>query len=891
MSLENIETELSKISSKLDKETFIYEFLLAFGLPKSSINRLKKGDYNQSKIEGEVIWAKKIYFKPMLNDEDVHDVIDEISKSDLVEKQKIRFIIVTDFKTFLAKDTKISDTLDIDLIKLNESLEFFLPLIGREKYIPEKENEADVKAAYKMGKLYDIIIKNNNDILEGSKERHGLNIFFTRILFCFFAEDSNIFEKGLFTSSIKLYTNPDNNDIQLFFEKLFETLNTENRNNLPSYLSKFPYVNGGLFKNKYQIPKLTKDFRTIMIECGDLDWNSINPDIFGSMMQAVVEHGERKELGMHYTSSANILKLIKPLFLDALYEEFQVSKDDKKKLNKLLSKLYNIKIFDPACGSGNFLVVTYKELYKLEIEILQRIKEIDPNDWLLTSSGIRLSQFFGIEIEDYAHEMAKLSLWIAEHQMNVLYSEILGEHRPTLPLSEPGNIVSANATQYDWSKVCPRDHNGQIFLIGNPPYSGAKLQTQDQKKDLANIFKKFKSYKNLDYIACWFYLASKYIKGIQSSFGFVSTSSISQGEQVSLLWPSILNMGLEISFAHKPFEWSNHARGNAGVTCVILGIQNKNNKVKKYIYQKNNSSVLAKNISPYLIDFDPLIIVQRENSHIVGLPEMLMGNMPRDGGNFILEETDYNSLISKINDSKKFVKKYVGSTELIKGTKRWCLWIEDEDLDEALKIDFLKNRLDKVKKFREASKAKSTKEKAKFPNRFAQIQHKPEKAIVIPKVTTSKRVYLPIDFVDENTVVSDLCFAIYKPETYLFGLISSRIHMIWLSIVSGRFRDGYRYSSTLCYNSFVPPILDSLKKKEIENCVFEILEQREVYSDRNLFDLYDPENMPLSLKKAHEKLDLVVEKLYKNDNFKDDDERLKFLFKLFAKQKNKEILI
>ena len=297
MNFEKIDADLKNILLKINKETFIYDFLLAYGLPKSSINRLKKGDYNQSKINGEIIWAKKIYFKALSDSEDVHDVIDEISKSDLVEKQKIRFIIVTDFKTFLAKDTKISDTLDIDLIKLNESLEFFLPLIGREKYIPEKENEADVKAAYKMGKLYDIIIKNNNDILEGSKERHGLNIFFTRILFCFFAEDSNIFEKGLFTSSIKLYTNPDNNDIQLFFEKLFETLNTENRNNLPSYLSKFPYVNGGLFKNKYQIPKLTKDFRTIMIECGDLDWNSINPDIFGSMMQAVVEHGERKELG------------------------------------------------------------------------------------------------------------------------------------------------------------------------------------------------------------------------------------------------------------------------------------------------------------------------------------------------------------------------------------------------------------------------------------------------------------------------------------------------------------------------------------------------------------------------------------------------------------------
>ena len=891
MLLERIEENLKKIENNLDKDNFIYQFLEAYEQPKSSIKRLKDGDYNLSKKPHEVIWKKKIHFYQTKGNEDVHDIIDDLSKGELLIKYKIRFLICTDLKDFLSIDIKNKKTLDIKISELSKNTSFFLPLLGREEYIPEKENEADVKAAYKMGKLYDIIIKNNNDILEGSKERHGLNIFFTRILFCFFAEDTNIFEKGLFTSSIKLYTNPDNNDIELFFEKLFEILNTENRNNLPSYLSKFPYVNGGLFKNKYQIPKLTKDFRKIMIECGDLDWNSINPDIFGSMMQAVVQHGERKELGMHYTSSANILKLIKPLFLDALYEEFQQSKSDKKKLNKLLSKLYNIKIFDPACGSGNFLVVAYKELYKLEIEVLQEIKELDSNDWLLINSGMRLSQFFGIEIDDYAHEMAKLSLWIAEHQMNVLYSKILGEYRPTLPLSEPGNIVCTNATQYDWSKVCPRDHIGQIYLVGNPPYSGAKLQTQDQKKDLANIFKKFKLYKNLDYISCWFYLASKYIKGIQSSFAFVSTSSISQGEQVSLLWPSIINMALEISFAYKPFEWSNHAKGNAGVTCVILGIQNKNYKVKKYIYQKNNSSVLVKSISPYLIDFDPLIIVQRESSHIVGLPEMLMGNMPRDGGNFILDETDYNSLVSKSNDSKKFLKKYVGSTELIKGTKRWCLWIKDENLDEALKIDFIKARLVKVKKFRESSKAISTKEKAKYPNRFAQIQHEPEKAIVIPKVTTSKRVYLPIDFVDENTVVSDLCFAIYKPETYLFGIISSRMHMIWLSTVSGRFRDGYRYSSTLCYNSFVPPNLDILKKKEIENCVFEILEQREVYSDKNLFDLYDPEKMPLSLKNAHEKLDLVVEKLYKVDNFRDDDERIKFLLKLFAKQKNKEILI
>jgi len=891
MLLERIEENLKKIENNLDKDNFIYQFLEAYEQPKSSIKRLKDGDYNLSKKPHEVIWKKKIHFYQTKGNEDVHDIIDDLSKGELLIKYKIRFLICTDLKDFLSIDIKNKKTLDIKISELSKNTSFFLPLLGREEYIPEKENEADVKAAYKMGKLYDIIIKNNNDILEGSKERHGLNIFFTRILFCFFAEDTNIFEKSLFTSSIKLYTNPDNNDIELFFEKLFEILNTENRNNLPSYLSKFPYVNGGLFKNKYQIPKLTKDFRKIMIECGDLDWNSINPDIFGSMMQAVVQHGERKELGMHYTSSANILKLIKPLFLDALYEEFQQSKSDKKKLNKLLSKLYNIKIFDPACGSGNFLVVAYKELYKLEIEVLQEIKELDSNDWLLINSGMRLSQFFGIEIDDYAHEMAKLSLWIAEHQMNVLYTEILGEYRPTLPLSEPGNIVCANATQYDWSKVCPRENNCQIYIVGNPPYSGAKLQTQDQKNDLSNVFKDLKSYKNLDYIACWFYLASKYIKGIKSAFSFVSTSSISQGEQVALLWPHIFNFNLEIFFAYKPFEWSNHAKGNAGVTCVILGVQNNNDRQNKFIFHKSNQVKITKKISPYLIELDPSIIIQRTNRQIVGLQEMLFGNMPRDGGHFILEENDYLNLVEKYENSKNFIKRYVGSIELIKGQKRWCLWIDDKNKDEACKIDFINERINKVKKFRLGSKAKSTFDKANIPHKFAQIQHVPEKALVIPSVTTSKRDYLPIDFVNQDTVISNLCYAIYKPETYMFGILSSRMHMVWLQTVSGRFRDGYRYSNSLCYNSFVIPALGESEKKLIENCVFKILEQREIHSDKSLFDLYDPTKMPLSLKNEHLKLDISIEKLYRADNFNSDDERIQYLMKLYENLKNKEVLI
>ena len=890
MNLGKIETDLKNISSKINEENFIYNFLLAYGLPKSSINRLKKGDYNQSKIDGEVIWTKKIYFKTVLKNEDVHDVIDEISKNNVIEKQKIRFVIVTDFKTFLSKDIRTNDTLDIEISNLSENFSFFLPLVGQEKYISEKENEADIKAAYKMGKLYDIIISSNKDILESSKERQGLNIFFTRILFCFFAEDANIFEKGLFTSSIKLYTKPDNNDIELFFEKLFETLNTENRDNSPSYLTKFPYVNGGLFKKKYQIPKLSKEFRKIIIECGDLDWNSINPDIFGSMMQAVVQHGERQELGMHYTSSVNILKLIKPLFLDELYEDFYSSKGNKKKLNKILTKIYNLFVFDPACGSGNFLVVTYKELYRLEIEILKELKQIDSNDWLLTSTGIRLSQFFGIEIDHYAHEMAKLSLWIAEHQMNVVYSAILGEKRPTLPLSEPGNITCANALNVDWKKVCEPNLNKKIYLIGNPPYLGAKLQNKFQKKDLSEVFKKFKSFKNLDYIACWFYLASKYIKNNNALFGFVSTNSITQGEQVSLIWPEIFKLNVEILFAYKPFKWTNNAKGNAGVTCIILGLQNQINNVKRIFKEDINYVAKVKYINPYLIEADPSILIKRDNSQICKLPEMLMGNMPRDGGNFILDYDEFNKIPENLKSSK-YLKKLMGSNELIQGQKRWCIWIEDKDKNEAEKIEFIKKRLDLVKNFRNSSSAPSTRNMAKTYYKFAQIQHEPDKAIIIPKTSSSRREYVPIDFVDKDTVISDSCFGVYKPETYLFGILSSRMHMVWLNTVGGKLEMNFRYSSTLCYNSFVPPKINEDEKNKINNIVFEILDNRELYSQKTLAELYDPDKMPNKLRALHKKLDDTIEKNYRKEKFIDDDDRLKFLFNLYSITKNKEVLI
>ena len=890
MLLERIEENLKKIENNLDKDNFIYQFLEAYEQPKSSIKRLKDGDYNLSKKTNEVIWKKKIHFYVTSETEDIHDTIDNLSKEDFLEKNKTRFLIVTDFKDLLSVDIKNKKTLDIKILELSKNLTFFLPLTGLEQYEETEESQVDIKAAYKMGKLYDIIIENNKNISVNSRERHGLNIFFTRILFCFFAEDSDIFERGIFTKSIGSHTNHDGSDLEKYLENLFEILNLEKRTNVPEHLKLFPYVNGGLFKNKYKIPKLTSEFRKILLECGDLDWGFINPDIFGSMMQAVVQRGERKELGMHYTSSSNILKSIKPLFLDDLYEEFAFARKDKKKLNKILLKIYNTMIFDPACGSGNFLVVAYKELYKLEIEILKDLREIDPNDWLIFKSGIKLSNFYGIEKDDYAHEMAKLSLWIAEHQMNIFYSEVLNKERPTLPLSVSGNIFCGNALEINWNDICKIEKEKKIYLIGNPPYLGAKLQTKEQKKDLSNVFKGLKSFKNLDYIACWFYLASKFIKNIDASFSFVSTNSITQGEQVNLIWPEIFKLNLEIFFAYKTFKWKNNAKSNAGVSCVIIGIQNKKNNIKKIFKENSNQYLKVKYISPYLLEIDPSILVKRENQHICNLPEMLMGNMPRDGGNFILDESSYRE-VSNDTNIKKFIKKLKGSSELIQGHKRWCLWIEDKDVDEAQKIDFIKERLIKVKNFRSSSEAKSTRDMANTSHKFAQIQHKPAKAIIIPKTSSSRRDYLPIDFVDIDTVIGDSCFGIYNPELYLFGLLSSKMHTIWLNTIAGKLRMDYRYSSTLCYNSFVPPILDSTNIKEIEELVLDILDEREFHSQKTLAELYDPDKMSNSLKKIHNNLDSVIEKFYRKDKFIDDDDRLKFLFKLYAQNKKKDMLI
>lgn len=917
-----IQQRLQDISTNFDKENFIYDFLLSFGLSKTTITRLKKGDYNLSNVKGEIFYKGKIFFK-CLNEGSLIDTIDELSKDEKILKQKPRFIVVTDFERFFATDTKLKTNKEFTLHELAEQTDFFLPLSGAEIYRVHNNNELDRNAAYKLGELYDILVVDNPDwIAQGS---HQLNIFLSRLLFCFFAEDTGIFSiKSMFTEALVNNTNADGSDVCDFLSLLFKKLNTD-KGDFPSYLKDFPYVNGGLFRDDIECPKFSKKARQILIDSGELDWSEINPDIFGSMIQAVADPSERNNLGMHYTSVVNILKLIKTLFLDELYEEFEKNKNNTKALDRLLVRLSKIKFFDPACGSGNFLIITYKELRNLEIQIIKQL--IDLNTGVSTdipsvqsrigfdgdaaqtiipasqskmnfSGGqskiyfteISLNQFFGIEIKDFAHEMAILSLWLAEHQMNQVFENELmdyGRSKPILPLKEAGNITHGNAARLDWGVACPKKENDEIYIIGNPPYLGSSMQNNIQKSDMSFVFNQFKDFKNLDYVAIWFYKGAKYIESINAKLAFVSTNSICQGEQVALLWVKILVENIEISFAYQSFKWTNNAKSNAGVIVVIVGLQNKSSKTKLLFTTSVAKEV--NHINGYLLNFKD-IYFNRSSKPINGFPELVRGSMPTDGGNFEISEDEKIELLDKFPLSKKFIKKYVSGGDFIKGVYRYCLWIEDKDIGIARTIPLINEKLEKVAKFRIESIAPTTVEYAKYPNRFRQISYKESEAIVVPLTSSISREYIPFGFVSSDYVVTNSAGVIYDAEPWLFGVLHSKIHMVWVDAVGGKLKTDYRYSTNLCYNNFPFPTLNEKQKETINQYVFAILDERAKYPEKTMAWMYNPETMPLGLKQAHHELDLAIERIYRLTPFNSDEERLEYLFKLYDEMTKKETL-
>lgn len=878
MDLSRTEENIRKLAGNINEETFIYDLLLAYGKPKASITRLKNS-YNLSKRKDEIIWEKNLCFRSV-HENDLYSEIDNLNNDSNILRHSPRFIIVTDYKKILAIDTKTKDNLDISFNELGEHFAFFLPWAGRDKTKSKSESQADIKAAEQMAKLYDEIEKDNPKA--DQKTLHSLNVFLSRLLFCFFAEDTTIFDKGVFSNSIASHTLEDGSDLNRYLDRLFEALDLADKTRLPKYLQLFPYVNGGLFAEKHPAPNFSRRSRKILLECGSLNWSTINPDIFGSMIQAVVDTHQRGSMGMHYTSVPNIMKVIEPLFLNELYNEFEKSKYNPKKLEKLLDRLYQIKIFDPACGSGNFLIVAYKELRTLEMKIFKTLQGLVSR---LPLSNIRLSQFYGIELDDFAHEVAILSLWLIDHQMNMSFKIAFGNTRPSLPLEDCGHIICGNATRLDWENICSKENGTEIFILGNPPYLGARNQNKTQKEDMKHVFGKLKGYNNLDYIACWFLKAIQYIKESNAKCAFVTTNSIVQGIQVSLLWPYLLTNKIEIEFAHQSFKWSNSAKYNAGVTCVIVGLRNASNK-PKYIY-KDNIRRICKNINPYLVDGKNTFL-KEHSKPISVLPKITYGSMPNDGGHLILSEEEYKDLIAFSPETSMFVKHAIGAEEYLNGINRYCLWIEDSNLNEAYNLPLIANRIRKVEKYRLGSKRNATRALAKKPHRFGEDRYLKERSIIIPRVSSERREYIPIDYANERSVILDSAQAIYNAEPFVFGIISSRMHMTWVRAVAGRLETRYRYSAALCYNTFPLPNLTKRQKQTIQTHVLNILHEREKHPEKTLAQKYDSKKMPKGLMEAHQSLDVAIDHCYRSKPFETNEERLEYLFKLYEEMTQNE---
>lgn len=874
MTILELEDKLKEIIEGNDYDNFIYELLDAYGITRSTITLLKKGSKNLSKNRGEVHLKNKVWYAKS-NLGLVIQSFEEIDEQVKNLAAKPRYTIVTDFKVLIAKDNITFEKIKVDFERLSSKFDFFLAWKGIEKVDFENESLLDIRAANKFAKLYDLLRKENE---QRDLKDINLDQFLMRVLFCLFAEDTGILKKDAFTNLINTYSKLDGSDLNGLFEKLFKILDEKDRSETPDFLKDFPYVNGQLFSEPHKEIIFSQKSRELIIDCGvSLNWKKINPDIFGSMVQAVASNENRSHLGMHYTSVPNILKVINPLFMDNLKKDFKAVSDNPKKLEELLHRISKMKFFDPACGSGNFLVITYKEMRRLEIEIIKTLQKLLGNYMYVPS--ITLSQFYGIEIDEFAHDIAKLSLWIAEHQMNEeLKQEVLNAVRPTLPLKSAGDIRCANAVRTDWLDVCKASKSEEVFVFGNPPYLGSKKQSKSHKDDMLTLFEEVKNGKQLDYISAWFYLAGKYISQTKAKVAFVSTNSITQGEQVFTLWNELFSYHIQINFAYKSFKWTNNAKNNAKVIVVIIGFGPIDEKEKKYLFE-NETKKEVQNINPYLVEGENILVENRANS-IVNLPKLRFGNMPNDGGALLFTPEEYEAAIEEYPNLKPYFKRIIGSVEFINDGLRYCLWLDKEKYEQIKDNPLIQNRVEASIQHRKNSKDLGTNKLALTPWKFRDTHQAKKHTIVIPSVSSENRFYIPMGIVDSNVILSNLIYGIYDAEVYLLGVLMSRMHMTWVKAVAGRLKTDYRYTAGLCYNTFPLPEISNRRKNEIQDATLEILDIREEIG-YSLADLYNADKMPKLLKDAHEKLDGIVDRAYRKRDFENDEERLSVLLNLY----------
>ena len=908
MNAVEIEEAISVLAEQpFDAVEFPFAFLEAFGNKQTAIRKLRSGSSNKSDLGG-VLQAKHIHIA-VCPVGDVTRTIAALKGSPATTKAKAKFVLATDGIDLEAEDLNSGEVIASTYTDFPNHFGFFLPLAGITTVKQIRESSFDIRATGRLNKLYVELLKDNPEW--GTAERsHDMNHFMARLIFCFFAEDTDIFKgDDTFTGTIDLMSDRDSSNTHDIISTLFLSMNTKTENRdaarVPRWANDFPYVNGGLFSGNTDVPRFSKIARTYLLHIGSLDWQKINPDIFGSMIQAVTDDEERGELGMHYTSVPNILKVLNPLFLDDLRGQLEEAGDNPRKLLNLRKRMSNIRVFDPACGSGNFLVIAYKEVRLIEAEINTRRNEAGEK------SSIPITNFRGIELRDFPAEVARLALIIAEYQCDVLYRGQRDALADFLPLDTMNWITCGNALRLDWLSICPptgtgvkfkaddlfmspidqaqidfENEGGETYICGNPPYRGSKWQSPEQKEDMINAWLKHpKLAKTTDFVAGWVARYLDYVQAVPEAIAaLVTTNSICQGQQASEIWPVAFKNNVEIRFAHVPFKWSNLASHNAGVTVIIIGLGQTSSLPKK-LYDGDLVRVCS-SIGPYLVP-NQLEAITKENKPIGPQAKMLFGNMPRDGGHLFLS-ADEASRLQRDKHVSHMVRNFVGSEELINGKQRYCLWIEATEVENAKSNAFISDRLKKVAKNRLKSPAKSTQDFASMPYRFVQIAGRTENnAIVVPRVSSENRDYLPVDYLTSNFVIGDRNFALYDAPLWNMALIASRLHWVWIGTVCVRMRTDFSYSNTLGWNTFPVPILTEKNKADLTICAENILLAREAHFPATIADLYKLDAMPENLKAAHAHNDEVLERIYIGRKFKNDTERLEKLFELYTKMTTK----
>lgn len=903
MNAVEIEQAITDLAEQpFDPANFPYAFLEAFGNKATTIQRLRSGATNKSDLGG-VLQTNNIHIATC-DAGHVTATLAALKASPATTKAKAKFILATDGSSFEAEDLAGGETVACNFQDFPDHFGFFLPLAGISTVRQISENAFDIRATSRLNRLYVELLRDNPD-WGRAERRHDMNHFMARLIFCFFAEDTDIFVgKGKFTDTVAQMSAKDSSNTHEVISMLFQAMNIPREDRaavkVPRWADDFPYVNGGLFSGNMDVPRFSRIARSYLLHVGGLDWTKINPDIFGSMIQAVAEDEERGELGMHYTSVPNILKVLNPLFLDDLRSKLEEAGDNARVLLNLRKRIPKIRVFDPACGSGNFLVIAYKEMRAIEAEINRRRGEPD------RASDIPLTNFRGIELRDFPAEIARLALVIAEYQCDVLYRGQKLALAEFLPLRNENWITCGNALRLDWLAICPptgtgvkvqadglfqtpldqaeidfQNEGGETYICGNPPYKGSQDQTPSQKADLAAAFAgRIKSTKSADYVSGWFILARDYITRSEAASAFVTTNSLNQGRQVSLLWPAILSTDLEIRFARPSFPWSNLASKKAAVTVSIVGL-GRRSATPKLVFTENAVQQAAY-IGPYLVP-DHATVVSPSRSLLSSLSPMTNGSMPNDGGGLLLDADEYRELVRSWPGAAVFCRKFLGSHDSIQGETRYCLWIADADVSNACAYPEIAERIQHVRAHRKDSDRSETNALASIPHAFGEQRHQEGQALLIPRHSSESRPYLPSVLVNDDTVIGDSAIAMYGFTMPDVAIYSSRLHLVWVATVCGKIKGDYRYSNSLGWNTFpVPPLTDK-NKADLTRCAEDILLAREHHFPATMADLYDPDDMPTDLRAAHERNDEVLERIYIGRRFKNDTERLEKLFDLYNK--------